>query len=184
MGARHRKRRRQLPADDVKRRAARALELVQMGELSAGRQALEGAAIAPGNDATLQMLRDPRKRPPRTRLGDEVPRVVMEHVAQSPFRLEEKKFLGNLRSSRRGAAAGPSGMTADHLRPVLDTHVHADLLCKLGEQLARAETPQVIVDAIRLGRITALQKPSGGVRGRVVGDVLRRLVARTIAQQK
>ena len=74
-------------------------------------------------------------------------------------------------------------MTADHLRPVLDTHVHADLLCKLGEQLARAETPQVIVDAIRLGRITALQKPSGGARGIVVGDVLRRLVARTIAQQ-
>ena len=41
----------------------------------------------------------------------------------------------------------------------------------------------MIVDVIRLGRITALQKPSGGVRGIVVGDVLRRLVARTIAQQ-
>ena len=36
---------------------------------------------------------------------------------------------------------------------------------------------------IRLGRITALQKPSGGVRGIVVGDIFRRLVARTIAQQ-
>ena len=81
MVVRHRKRRRQSPADDVKRRAARALGLVQMGELSAGRQALEGAAIAPGNNATLQILRDPRKRPPRTRLGDEVSRVVMEHVA-------------------------------------------------------------------------------------------------------
>ena len=53
----------------------------------------------------------------------------MEHVAQSLFRLEEKKFLGNLRSSRRGAAAGPSGMTADHLRPVLDTHVHTSIFC-------------------------------------------------------
>ena len=31
--------------------------------------------------------------------------------------------------------------------------------------------------------MTALQKPSGGVRGIVVGDTFRRLVARTTAQQ-
>ena len=35
--------------DEEARRAARALSLVQMGELSAGRQALEGACLAPGN---------------------------------------------------------------------------------------------------------------------------------------
>ena len=33
------------------------------------------------------------------------------------------------------------------------------------------------------GTIDALQKPNGGVRGIVAGDVFRRLVARTIAQQ-
>ena len=43
--------------------------------------------------------------------------------------------------------------------------------------------PQPIVDAIRLGRMTALSKPDGGVRGIVTGDVVRRLVARTMAQQ-
>ena len=31
--------------------------------------------------------------------------------------------------------------------------------------------------------MTALQKPTGGVRGIVVGDFVRRLVARTLAQQ-
>ena len=134
-----------MPEDDVKRRAARALSLVQMGVLSAGRQALEGADIVPGNNATLQMLQDPRKRPPRTRLGDEIPRTIMEHLAQSPFDLEEKRFLGNLRTSRRGAAAGPSGMNADHLRPVLDSHVHSDLLFKIGEQLSRAEPPVIVI---------------------------------------
>ena len=36
---------------------------------------------------------------------------------------------------------------------------------------------------IRLGRMTALSKPDGGVRGIVAGDVVRRLVARTMAQQ-
>ena len=34
-----------------------------------------------------------------------------------------------------------------------------------------------------MGRLTALQKPNGGVRGIVAGDVFRRLVARFIAQQ-
>ena len=35
----------------------------------------------------------------------------------------------------------------------------------------------------RLGRLTALQKLSGGVRGIVAGDITRRLVARTMSQQ-
>ena len=34
-----------------------------------------------------------------------------------------------------------------------------------------------------MGRMTALRKGDGGVRGIVVGDVIRRLVARTISQQ-
>ena len=34
-----------------------------------------------------------------------------------------------------------------------------------------------------MGRITAMSKPDGGVRGIVVGDILRRLVARTISKQ-
>ena len=58
-------------------------------------------------------------------------------------------------------------MNADHLRPVLQSHVHSDLLFKLGEQLSRAETFLVIMD-VRLGRITTLQKPqrrSEGDRG-------------------
>ena len=59
-----RKRRRQKPEDDITRRAARALALVQMGELSAGRQALEGADLAPGNMETLRELRDPVRRQP------------------------------------------------------------------------------------------------------------------------
>ena len=155
--AQHRKRRRHRPEDE--RRAARALSLVQMGELSAGRQALQGAEVVPGNDRTLEMLRDPRKRPPRTRVGDEVPAEILEHMPDVPFQLDEQKFLTNLRNSRRGAAAGPSGMTSDHLRPVFDTLQDARLLYKLGEQFSRAETPDPIVAAIRLGRMTALLKP-------------------------
>ena len=35
--------------------------------------------------------------------------------------------------------------------------------------------------ALRLGRMTALKKPSGGTRWFVVSDVFRLLVARTLA---
>ena len=34
-----------------------------------------------------------------------------------------------------------------------------------------------------MGRVTALRKPNGKIRGIVIGDILRRLVARTISQQ-
>ena len=37
--------------------------------------------------------------------------------------------------------------------------------------------------ALGLGRLVALQKPNGRVRGLVIGDLLRRLVARSLAQQ-
>ena len=54
-----RERRRSQP-DEVQR-ASRAMSLVQVGELSAARQALEGAALAPGSLATLRVLTDPER---------------------------------------------------------------------------------------------------------------------------
>ena len=54
-------------------------------------------------------------------------------------------------------------MTGDHLRPLLDHVRDSHLLFLLGDQLAKAQTPASVNDAIRLGRLTALQKPSGGV---------------------
>ena len=96
------------------------------------------------------------RRPPRPR--DPIPRDILEHQQAIPFELEEFQFVVNL----RGAAAGPSGMTSDHLRPLLDHVRDSHLLFLLGDQLAKAQTPASVNDAIRLGRLTALQKQSGG----------------------
>ena len=49
--------------------------------------------------------------------------------------------------------------------------------------LARGEVPGEVMEILRMGRITALSKPDGGVRGITVGDILRRWVSRTVAQQ-
>ena len=54
--------------DDLERRA---LNFVQVGELSSARQALEGAEVAPGTEDTLKELSDTSKRPDR--LLDPIP---------------------------------------------------------------------------------------------------------------
>ena len=74
-------------------------------------------------------------------------------------------------------------MSYEHIRPLLDNPRDVQRLHLLGERFARAEVPQSIVDAVRMGRITALRKPDGGVRGIVAGDLFRCLVSRTIAKQ-
>ena len=51
---------------------------------------------------------------------------------------------------------------------------------KAAEMFARAE---IVVQIVKMGRLTALSKPDGGVRGIVAGDVFRRHVARTKAKQ-
>ena len=56
-------------------------------------------------------------------------------------------------------------MTADHLRPLLESVQDSELLWRLCQGLARAEIPLEVFRVVKMGRITALQKPTGGVRG-------------------
>ena len=175
-----RRRRRRRDVDDIQRRADRAEALVQLGELSAARHALEGASLAPGNEATHSALTDERKRPSQPR--EPLPDDLFERRG-AMFVLDHEIFAKNLRVARRGAAGGPSGMTSDHLRPLLESEEETMRFWRFAQDLARAIVSDDVVDAIRLGRLTALRKPNGGVRGIVAGDIIRRLVARTIAQQ-
>ena len=175
-----RKRRRQRP-NDPERRAARAQALVMLGELSSARQAVEGEELAPGTEETLRLLRDPLRRPPRPR--EVLPAHLREIRHGSLFKLDEDSFTKNIRSAKRGVAPGPSGMTFDHLRPILDSPRDTHVLFLVAEIMARAQIPADIIGAVRVGRMTAFRKRTGGVRGIVAGDALRLLIARTIAQQ-
>ena len=74
-------------------------------------------------------------------------------------------------------------MTNEHLRPLLDNPSDMHLFFRVAELLARGDVPEGVALILRRGRMTALQKPAGGVRGIVAGDVVRRFVARTITQQ-
>ena len=88
--------------------------MVQLGELSAGRNALEGADFAQGNKATLRELNQRQSAPrhPIPSLPDKL----------TVFNLEEKFFCRNVGSARKRAAKGPSGMSGECL------HCRANLL--------------------------------------------------------
>ena len=137
-----RRQRRRQQLNDVERRAIRAQHLVLLGELSSARQALEGADLAPPTDQTLSSL---RTRPTRPRAP--LPLEIFHFRPASPLQLDEDVFAKNIRSSKRGVAGRPSGMTFNHLRPMLESPSDIHVLFLVAEILARAEVLDEIVAA-------------------------------------
>ena len=167
--------------EDLNRRAHRARHLIHHGELSAARQALTASSLAPGTPSTLAELRDPARRPPQP--YQPLDPLIANYHPQEPVTLSTQIFTTSLCRARKGAAPGPSGLTAETLRLVLDDEEATNKLIQVTQQIARAELPDTASQALGLGRLVALQKPNGRVRGLVIGDLLRRLVARSLAQQ-
>ena len=143
--------------------------------LSSARQALESAAVAPGDERTWKTKRPRRQRDPLEE--------VLTMVPPDPLVLDIELMMKTLRSAKKGSAKGPSGMTVEHLRPLLESGICTALLGEVATQFARGQVPEEVLPSVRLGRMTALQKSDGGVRGILVGDVFRRLVGRTLAKQ-
>ena len=168
------------PEPTVEQRGRRARQLTHQGELSAARQALTTGPLAPHTQATLQELRDPSRRPPEP--YQDFPAPVQEFQPAHPPNLPATQLLTNLRRARKGAAPGPSGYTSEVLRLVLDDEGTTNQFVAVATRIANADLPPQISQALGLGRIVALQKPNGRVRGIVVGDLFRRLVARCLAQ--
>ena len=81
-----------------------------MGELSVGRQVLEGAELAPGHTETLRQL---RLRPSTHR--EPLPHHITHHVPERPFKLDEKK----VRSKPPIITGEEQRVDIEHLRPLL-----------------------------------------------------------------
>lgn len=160
--------------------ARRACQLVHQGELTAARQALTAQPLAPRNQSTLDELQDPRRRPASPYQARD-PDILQFHPANR-LQLPAATIIRNLRKTRKGAAPGPSGLTAETLRLVLDDEDCTRDFVLVASKLAAAEVPLPISQAIGLGRVVALQKSNGRVRGIIVGDLLRRVVSRSLAQ--
>ena len=79
-------------------------------------KALEGAELAPGSRHTLNTLQDQTKRPREARVP--IPPPLANLRPQVPFELDGDILARNLRSAKRGASGGPSGMIVEHLHPL------------------------------------------------------------------
>ena len=86
------KRRRSVP-NDLEHRVNRAMSKIQLGELTAGRQALEGADLAPGTPDTLQHLRA-RPQVSRDPIPEDQGHIPQHHSSWTV------KFGANLRSEQ------------------------------------------------------------------------------------
>ena len=99
--------------------------------------------MARGSERTLAQLTDPVRRPELPRAP--IAREFMEHNPHEQVELCGEVLLKNLRSSRRGAAAGPSGMTGEHLVVILDSDSDSDAFTAFARTLAVGEVPHEIV---------------------------------------
>ena len=99
-----------------------------------------------------------------------MPGEVANHVPRISFDLDMDTFGKNLRSARKGAV-GPSGMTTEHFRPLLENLQSLQFFSLMCEKLSQANVLPVVVEVIR---VMALRKSDGGVRGIVAGLFRRR----------
>ena len=97
--------------------------------------------------------------------------------------VDADKVLNALRTAGRGSAQDLAGTRYEHFRVLLEDVELWGILCKLLQAFARADVPDEVGQALRLGRMTALQKDNGKVRGIVAGSVLRRLTCRAVVMQ-
>jgi hypothetical protein len=147
------------------------VRLARLGKISAARQALVAEPLVPGAAGILNQVRDAARRPrePREATGP-----ILE--SGNPD-FDSAIFLKNAQGGRSGAAGGPSGMTTVLLQ-CLETS--SSLLANAASMLAKGSIPGVVRDILRVGRLTALSKPGG--RGITTDEVIRRVVAKTLAQ--
>ena len=104
--------------------------------------------MAPGNNDTLEQLRDPTKRPPL--LTEPLPPEVTNYGMATDVKLDGRLFITNLRSARKGGAPGPSGARNEHYKPMLEfPEATEDLTC-IAAHLAQAKVPANIARAICL----------------------------------
>ena len=107
----------------------------------------------------------PSKTPPK--FSEKTPREGKQE------RIENKERNYGRSSGRAVQGKGGGG---------LESEADTVAMGRMATDLARADIPLPILTSLRMGRLISLQKPTGGVRG-IVGEFIRHLVARSIAQQ-
>ena len=109
----------------------------------------------------------------------------LAELALAP-RLLPEAVLAALRSFPKGSGCGPAGLRAQHLldslTPAYKTTV-LELLTEVSQLLADGRGPRELAPFLAGAGLMASRKKDGGVRPIAVGEVLRRLVAKTLSKE-
>ena len=76
---------------------------------------------------TLAQLTNPVRRPP---VPHDLPSGSATSVPERPFEVDLELFSRNVRSARRGAAPGPSGMSVEHILGLVESDHDMDGTCQ------------------------------------------------------
>jgi len=112
-----------------------------------------------------------------------MPQEARTYQPRVPVQLDRKIWADTLRTASKGSSASLSGTTFEMLQVALDDECTLELQAFVAEQYSRGKVPSCIAEALSLGRMVALRKDGGGVRGIVAGDAFRRVVGKALARQ-
>ncbi len=172
----------ELDEEEARRlRREEAEKRVRLREVSRARVLMTSSGLAPRNNETYRELTNNERRP--RDLDPNLPQEALHHQPSTPVKLEGGKLAWSLRSAGRGSAPDLAGMRYEHLRVLLEDDDAWGFFTLLAQDFARAAVPDSVMQALRLGRMTALQREDGKIRGIVAGSVLRRLVCKAVAAQ-
>lgn len=160
----------QLSADPEAVRVRRAARLVQEGHLSRASSALSQAALAEPTAEVAESLRalHPAAPPQTAPPPDDAPTV---------WEIEDNVLTSALLHLCDGAAPGPSGWSAELVRPLL-----LDAVCRAGFAALIRDihngTPTPAMSRLLLAcRLLAIQKPLGGHRPIAIGELFYKWTA-------
>ena len=174
----------------------RVLELVSEGQYSRACKALVSEGVWELDEEVKEQLRKKHPQGEGWRKAEQVEcaceeQEMGEAEEEQDVRVtfSEKQVERALRSFPKGTAAGGSGGRAQHWLDALDGTVgdgRKEMLKKMGkvcEILANGEAPSCIAPWLAGAPLFPLKKKGGGgIRPVAVGEVLRRLVAKMLAQ--
>ena len=168
--------------DSMETLAARAKSLCLQGQFGRAAKILSWNGVAPDNNETLKELMNLHP-------AEEVPPRVTDDYCSYAYQFDEASVFKQLQSFSNFTAAVPSKLYPEHLLHAVTCAVPGQSkklitsITKLVNLASRGQLPKFVAPTFCSALLTALKKTKGGVRPIAVGEALRRLIAKYIAQE-
>ena len=168
--------------DSMETLAARAKSLCLQGQFGRAAKILSSDGVAPDNKETLKELMNLRP-------AEEMPPRVTDDYSSYAYQFDEASVFKQLQSFSNLTAAGPFKMYTEHLLHAVTCAVpnqskkSITSIANLVNLASRGQLPSFVAPTFCSASLTALKKTKRGVRPIAVGEVLRRLIAKCIAQE-